>query len=166
MTLQLRALAHPLRLRLLESFAQGPLTTMQVATRLGEPPTRLYHHVNALERAGILRLVDTKPVRGTTEKYYEVARKQIGAVTGERLTPAARASIASMATTVFEEARQELVAALGRRESLTAATAPTALRMILDLPPSQLPMVRRRLKALLKAIRSDCSRFKACRTLR
>src|SRR5262245_12737797 len=52
-TQELRALAHPLRLKLLEAFAGGPRTTMQVAADMGEPPTRLYHHVNALERAGI-----------------------------------------------------------------------------------------------------------------
>src|SRR5262245_21298058 len=77
-TQELRALAHPLRLRLLEHFAQGPTTTMQVAAKMGEPPTRLYHHVNALERAGLLKLRSTRPNRGTTEKYYEVTRTQVG----------------------------------------------------------------------------------------
>src|SRR5262245_41605335 len=81
-TQELRALAHPLRLRLVEEFAGTPRTTMQVPAAMGEPPTRLYHHVNALERAGILTLARTRQVRGTTEKYYEVARKQFGARTG------------------------------------------------------------------------------------
>src|SRR5262252_6431354 len=86
-TQELRALAHPLRLRLLEEFAGGPpRTTMQVAASLGEPPTRLYHHVNALERAGILKLAHTRQVRGTTEKYFEVARKRFGVVDGSRIT--------------------------------------------------------------------------------
>src|SRR5258706_12508749 len=67
---ELRALAHPLRLKLFELFAEHPRTTMQVATLLGEPPTRLYHHVNALERAGLVRLRETRPNRGTIEKYY------------------------------------------------------------------------------------------------
>src|SRR6266571_2423568 len=76
-TQELRALAHPLRLKLLEHFGNGPRTTMQVAAAIGEPPTRLYHHVNALERAGILHLKRTRQVRGTTEKYFEVAKKRI-----------------------------------------------------------------------------------------
>src|SRR5258706_7216648 len=66
---ELRALAHPLRLRLFELFAEAPRTTMQVAVVLGEPPTRLYHHVNALERAGLLRLRGARPNRGAIEKY-------------------------------------------------------------------------------------------------
>src|SRR5205809_1154808 len=48
---QVRALAHPLRLRLIELFASGPLTAKQAAQKLGQPPTRLYHHVATLERA-------------------------------------------------------------------------------------------------------------------
>src|SRR6185369_5982761 len=101
-TQELRALAHPLRLRLLEEFAGSPRTTMQVAAAMGEPPTRLYHHVNALERAGILRLARTRQVRGTTEKYYEVAKKRFGAVEGSKITPGMKGSIRHMAHLVFE----------------------------------------------------------------
>jgi DNA-binding transcriptional ArsR family regulator len=68
---QVRAIADPLRLRMLRLFAQGPLTTKQVADRLGEKPTRLYNHTRALERAGLVRLVGTRQNRGTTERYLE-----------------------------------------------------------------------------------------------
>ena len=51
---QVKALTHPLRQRMLERFAERPRTTKQVADLLGEKPTRLYHHVAALERAGEL----------------------------------------------------------------------------------------------------------------
>src|SRR3974390_2121476 len=74
---QLRALAHPLRLRMLELFAEGPRTTKQVAQQLGEPPTKLYHHANALERAGLLRLSKTRQNRGAIEKWYEAASETI-----------------------------------------------------------------------------------------
>src|SRR5262245_5587359 len=100
-TQELRALAHPLRLRLLEEFAGSPRTTMQVASAMGEPPTRLYHHVNALERAGILKLARTRQVRGTTEKYYEVARKRFGAVEGEHITAGMKGSIGNLAGMLF-----------------------------------------------------------------
>ena len=46
---QMRALSHPLRLRLLELFAERPRTTKQAAEALGEPTTKLYHHVAAHE---------------------------------------------------------------------------------------------------------------------
>src|SRR5918911_101299 len=93
---QLRALSHPLRLRLLELFARRPMTTKQAAEELGEPPTRLYHHVAALERAGLVRLRETRQNRGTTEKYFETVANRFVAARGEagrggahRLAPAA-----------------------------------------------------------------------------
>lgn len=67
---QLKALANPLRMQLLEQFAIKPTTTKQVAMALCLQPTRLYHHVAKLENAGLIRLVQTKRVRGTTEKYF------------------------------------------------------------------------------------------------
>src|SRR6059058_1461763 len=74
----LRALAHPLRLRMMELFAESPKTTKKVAELLGQPPTRLYHHVAALERAGLLRLTETRKNRGTTEKWYESVSRTLG----------------------------------------------------------------------------------------
>jgi DNA-binding transcriptional ArsR family regulator len=67
----LRALAHPLRLRILERLREQPRTTKQVAHLLGEPATRLYHHVHVLEEAGLIREHSTRQVRGATERYME-----------------------------------------------------------------------------------------------
>ena len=155
MTQQLRALAHPLRIRLLEAFARGPRTTMQVAAELGEPPTRLYHHVNALERASVLRLVDRRQVRGATEKYYAVASKRIGTLRGQRVTAASRASLATIAAVVFDQARSELLAAVTETHSIDPTSAPLALRMLLTLPASKVPRARRRILALLRQMQRE-----------
>lgn len=74
---QLKAIADPLRQQLLHEFAKRPATTKQVAVALGYQPTRLYHHVSKLENSGLIRLVETRPVRGATEKYYEAAAPTI-----------------------------------------------------------------------------------------
>ena len=73
---QIKALAHPLRQRILELMIEAPITTKQVADRLGEKPTKLYHHVETLESAGLIRLVKTKRKRGTIEKYYEAVAQR------------------------------------------------------------------------------------------
>ena len=73
---QIKALADPLRQRLLREFAQTPQTTKQVANALKENPTKLYHHVEILAQAGLLKLVRTQQKRGTTERYYQAAAKQ------------------------------------------------------------------------------------------
>jgi DNA-binding transcriptional ArsR family regulator len=67
---QIKVMVNPLRMRLLEAFSHKPVTTKQVAEEIGEPPTRLYHHVNLLRRAGLIELIKTRKKRGTTEKYY------------------------------------------------------------------------------------------------
>lgn len=108
---QLKAIADPLRQRLLEQFHQQPATTKQVAERLGLKPTRLYHHVAKLERAGLIRLVETRPVRGTTEKYYSAVAGKLQIDRSAFPGPAARAAtdmaglqiIDSLFTNVREE---------------------------------------------------------------
>src|ERR1043165_2242008 len=94
----LRALAPPLRLRMMELFAESPKTTKQVAELLGQPPTRLYHHVAALERAGLLVLTETRQNRGTVEKWYAgVAQQVSGAAAGK--SAAARGARRALAAT-------------------------------------------------------------------
>lgn len=68
---QIKMMAHPLRMKLLEAFSHGPITTKQIAKLLEENPTRLYHHVDGLEQVGLIKLVKTRKKRGTLEKYYQ-----------------------------------------------------------------------------------------------
>jgi DNA-binding transcriptional ArsR family regulator len=72
---QVRLLAHPLRSRILMAFCGGEFTTKQVADNLGERPTKLYHHVEMLEKAGLIRKTRTQQNRGTVEQYYEAIAK-------------------------------------------------------------------------------------------
>src|SRR5215471_4805964 len=155
-TQDLRALAHPLRLRLLEEFSGAARTTMQVAAAMGEPPTRLYHHVNALERAGILKLARTRQVRGTTEKYYEVARKYFGATQGDAITGSMKGSLQALAQVVFEEAKIDLMTAIGDISRPKLETSPLAMRVLLTVSPAQLARVRRKLISFLTTLRKEC----------
>jgi DNA-binding transcriptional ArsR family regulator len=155
-TQELRALAHPLRLRLLEEFAGAPRTTMQVAAAMGEPPTRLYHHVNALERAGILRLARTRQVRGTTEKYFELTKKSCGVVSGSKVTGSIRGPLRSVAYAMFEQARDDLMRAIADSPKQDPELAPVALRMLIKLSPAQIASVRGKIVALLSQIQKEC----------
>lgn len=73
---QMRVLANPLRLRILEAFSQKAMTTKHLAKELGGKPTSFYHHVDALLQAGLIRLVRTQQNRGTTERYYIAIAKE------------------------------------------------------------------------------------------
>ncbi|MEM1178773.1 MAG: winged helix-turn-helix domain-containing protein [Acidobacteriota bacterium] len=72
---RLKVLADPLRVRIMEALIQEARTTKQVAAHLGEKTTKLYHHVDALEKAGFLKLIATRQNRGTLEKYYRAVAR-------------------------------------------------------------------------------------------
>ena len=147
---QVRALSHPLRLRLLELFAASPRTTKQAAVALGEAPTRLYHHVAALERAGLIRLRETRQNRGTTEKYFEAVSRRIlpAESEGRAMLDRGRDELAALGIVAFDQARNELVQALTRepRESLDVLVA---VRGLLNLTPAQAKRTARELQAVL-----------------
>ena len=150
---QMRALAHPLRLRVLELFAEQPRTTMQVAGLLGEPPTRLYHHVNALERAGLLRLRETRAKRGTTEKWYEAVAQGFQSA---RATPRMRGRARQRAVTglglmVLEQARREFAAALGDPRG----ARPLVGRLVAAGSAAHIAAVRKRVSEFLLELRRD-----------
>jgi predicted ArsR family transcriptional regulator len=73
---QVRLLADPLKLQLLQAFAEASKSTKQVAAELGEPVTKLYRHVDALLDSGLLEVVKEKQKRGTIERTLRaVARR-------------------------------------------------------------------------------------------
>lgn len=73
-----KLLSDPLRRSILNAFAREPRTTKQVSKDLGIQSNKLYHHVELLTKHGLLRLIETRPKRGTTEKYLQaVARRFI-----------------------------------------------------------------------------------------
>ena len=76
---QSKTLAEPFRQRILEQLVLEPLTAKQVGDRLGEPRSRIYHHFEVLERVGLIRLVETKPKRGTVERYYRAVAGEFNA---------------------------------------------------------------------------------------
>ena len=76
---QIRLLADPLKLNLLQAFAEGEKTTKQVAAELGESVTKLYRHVDALYDAGLLEIAQETPKRGTVERTFRAVAKRFEA---------------------------------------------------------------------------------------
>lgn len=144
---QMRALSHPLRVRLLELFGECPRTTKQAAEALGEPTTKLYHHVAALERAGLVRLRETRQNRGTTEKYFEVTQSQFLAKTDDAALLRDEATQAAIGVVLFDQAREELVRALS---SSPRPGTVVAVRGILRLSRNEAKRLRKELVALVK----------------
>ena len=72
---QLRALAHPLRLELLQLLhAEGPATASQLARRLGESSGATSYHLRALHRAG---MVEEAEQRNARERWWQRTEERV-----------------------------------------------------------------------------------------
>ena len=66
----LRALAHPLRVRILDELsAYGPLTSSGLATRIGESSGVMSYHLRQLEKAGLVR--EDESLGTARERWWE-----------------------------------------------------------------------------------------------
>ena len=68
----LEVMLHPVRMQIMMALAGSPgMTSQQIAEQLaGVPQATLYRHINRLTKAGILLVIEERPVRGTVEKVY------------------------------------------------------------------------------------------------
>src|ERR1700742_3692046 len=62
--------AHPVRCRLLATFADRVASPTEAAQELNMPVGDVSYHVRTLKDAGVIELVDERPVRGSTEHFY------------------------------------------------------------------------------------------------
>ena len=164
---QIKVLADPLRLRMLESFGQER-TTKQVADLLGEKPTKLYHHVDALERVGLIALARTRPNRGTVEKYYLAVARTFRA-DSRAFQPKAKGkseknALRQMLSTIFDTTSSELaalaeLAAVGgdRREDARKAIEEDGIVSFLEVraSESQVKEIRTRLQKIIQSLAAD-----------
>ena len=67
---QLKAIANDDRRQILRLLMGRPATLTQLGVKLGRHAAWIRHHVVALERAGLVELVEERPSHGYVEKYY------------------------------------------------------------------------------------------------
>lgn len=139
---QVRLLADPLKLRIIQSFAEGPKTTSDVARHLGENLTRLYRHVDALLDAGLIEITSERQKRGTVERTFQaVARRfevdhSLFAVDGGN----------EAVRDIFRAGEDELMAALdGAHDN----PEPLCMRLQIKASPEHLRQLRTRLEEWL-----------------
>jgi DNA-binding transcriptional ArsR family regulator len=164
---QMKVLADPLRIRLLELFGEER-TTKQVAEILGLPPTRLYHHVAALERVGLIRLARTQQRRGAMEKYYLAVAKTFSADSRlfssgkpRQVLEAAR----GVATQILENTSADMGLLLEQGQGLTTLKEDAVLSYLeVRGSPAELKAIRARIMKLIKS--TEGSRSQADATVR
>ncbi len=102
-----RALADPLRLRLLEYLIVRPSSARELAERVGMRPDRLYHHLGRLEEAGLIAIAEYRPLPGgKVERVYAATEAE---PPGDEASPA---DLAQFFDVVIEMTRADMNSAL------------------------------------------------------
>lgn len=71
----IKAIAHPLRFRILVKLNEGPASPSNLAEQLDEPLGNVSYHVQILLQQGAIELIDTRPVRGAVEHIYRATAR-------------------------------------------------------------------------------------------
>lgn len=67
----LAALRHPLRRQILRRMTEEqPISPRELATALNLPLSNVSYHVRVLAESAAVKLVGTKPVRGSMQHFY------------------------------------------------------------------------------------------------
>jgi len=78
---QLVALRHELRRQIMRMWGRSPdqpLSPREVSGALRQPLSNVSYHVRVLAECEAIRLVDTKPVRGSMQHFYRPNPSFIG----------------------------------------------------------------------------------------
>lgn len=151
----LKALAHPLRVRIYDILSErGPQTSSTLAKLIGETSGATSYHLRALAGQELIREV---PDRGTArERWWERPKGRINLPGPDQAsTPAARAAAQIVTAEFFTLRHRTLMDYLSRPASETPegwADAGLITTTMLDLTPAQMKEVTAELSAAVDAV--------------
>jgi DNA-binding transcriptional ArsR family regulator len=123
---QLRALAGDIRARIVMLLRERAASTTELAAALGMPKGTVGHHVKVLERAGLIRVVATRPIRAVTEKFYGRVARLFVIKTDE--TDEGVVGEGALAAAMLRQAAEEILPAEVEPASITAGLSHARLR--------------------------------------
>jgi DNA-binding transcriptional ArsR family regulator len=97
--IQLRALSHPLRFRMLELLREGPSTASHLARAVGESTGSTSYHLRVLAKAGLL---EEEPHRGNGRERWWRRTAQIFYIPADSDDPEIRAGQVGLRSLFFE----------------------------------------------------------------
>lgn len=107
-----RALADPLRIRLLEALWGHPQSAKELAEWAGMAPDRLYYHLAQLEQAGLIEIVEYRRLLGG--KVERVYRPMPIEPPGDEVTPL---ELSDFLGATLEATRADITAACVAKEA-------------------------------------------------
>ncbi len=151
----LKVIADPLRLQIIEIIFDHSHTVKQVASKLDTPVSKLYYHINLLEKHGLIRIASTRVVSGIVEKSYQASARKFRVQNG-LLNPAQsevpQSGMALLVDAILEDAKQDikhhassgLIDLSGQTDAMRLSISRTMTR----LTPHEAVEFQQRLKAL------------------
>ena len=125
-----RALAHPVRIQILEILSERVASPNMIAIELETGLSHVAYHTRALDRCGCLELVQTAQRRGATEHFYKARPRVFIGDQAWRSVPASIRGAVSAASlqTFMDKAVAALEAGtMDRREDTTFSWMPLHL---------------------------------------
>jgi DNA-binding transcriptional ArsR family regulator len=105
----LRVFADPLRSQIFELLVQDALTVKQVADRLGLAVSKLYYHVNLLEKHGLILVAEARQHANLIEKVYRAAASELDIDPSliSFSTPSGQEHLYALITTTIDTTRED-----------------------------------------------------------
>jgi DNA-binding transcriptional ArsR family regulator len=144
----LRVLSDGRRHEILTALIREPLTVRALAEQLRLPRTRLYYHLELLERHGLVRVVQTRMVSGALERTYRAAARTFR-VDRSALSASAAAAIDEAQATILQAVAGDL------RDRRDVTRDPLVSRTFVRLSPARYAELEARLRALVSEYRDD-----------
>lgn len=122
-----RALAHPLRVQILEILTERVASPNRLSEVLDTGLTHVAYHTRALDKCGCLELVDTARRRGATEHFYTATPHAfIGAPHWRRVPRSVRDGVSTASLQTFMDKAVAALEAgtLDRRDDTTLSWMP------------------------------------------
>lgn len=156
---QLRVIADPLRIRILDTLVARALTVTQLGKQLGESPAKLHYHVRELERVGMVRQVATRDKEGILEKYYRAVARSYS-TPPNLLQSVPRDEFINAASTIISRLAQGFLRAL-----TTAAEDTSKPPELITFAESSLWLKPEELRSLMDQIQALLDQYSAPREI-
>ena len=74
----IKAVSGSIRLKILNELRKTPSYPNELAKKLGIHEQKIYYHINALKKAGLIRIVKSREIKGAVANYYSVNADAFG----------------------------------------------------------------------------------------
>ena len=159
-----KAIADPLRSQIIEVLSPAPMTVNQIAEKLGLAPSKLYYHVNMLEKHGFLIIVDTTVRGNIIEKHYWITAYDYDIekdlLNFNVTTSDGKENVINMFLTTLDTTREDFVRSIEARAfSLEHGASPKPRqvvnhRTVCHVPDARIGEFHQRLAALFEEFRA------------